>query len=99
MREMRCSQDKWEGAIDGDEVSLEDGGMYHYDPVTALEELNEDAVLPHPAHLRDMIVRMGMGPESAVKLNRSFQEYIHKFGELQTLLRPILQELADARQR
>ena len=71
--------------------------MYHYDPVTALEELNEDAVLPHPAHLRDMIVRAGIDPASAVKLNRSFQEYIHKFGELETLLRPILQELADAK--
>ena len=31
--------------------------MYHYNPETALEELNEDAVLPHPVHLRDMIVR------------------------------------------
>ena len=25
--------------------------MYHYDPETALEELNEDAVLPHPVHV------------------------------------------------
>ena len=24
------------------------GGMYHYDPGTALEELTEDATLPNP---------------------------------------------------
>ena len=31
--------------------------MYHYDPNTALEELNEDATLPNPVHVRDMILR------------------------------------------
>ena len=31
--------------------------MYHYDPVTALEELNEEAVLPNPVKLRDMMLR------------------------------------------
>ena len=31
--------------------------MYHYDPSTALEELREDATLPNPVHLRDMILR------------------------------------------
>jgi hypothetical protein len=70
---------------------------YHYDPVTALEELTEDAVLPHPSHLRDMIVRAGIGPERAFELNRRFQEYIHGFGELQALLRPMLEELAEAK--
>ena len=30
--------------------------MYHYDPATALEELNDDAVLPNPVHLRDMLL-------------------------------------------
>jgi hypothetical protein len=30
--------------------------MYHYDPNTALEELNEDATLPNPVHVRDMIL-------------------------------------------
>ena len=56
---------------------------YHYDPIAALEELNEDAVLPHPSHLRDMIVRAGLGPERAVDLNRKFRDYIQRFGELQ----------------
>ena len=71
--------------------------MYHYDPVTALEELNEDAVLPHPSHLRDMIVRAGLGPERAIELNRKFQDYIHRFGELQALLRPMLEEMAASK--
>ena len=31
--------------------------MYHYDPNTALEELTEDATLPNPVHIRDMILR------------------------------------------
>ena len=74
-------------------------GMYHYDPVTALEELNEEAVLPHPAHLRDMIVRAKPAPERAVELNRRFHEYIERFGELQSLLRPVLEELAQAKVR
>ena len=71
--------------------------MYHYDPATALEELNEDALLPHPSHLRDMIVRAGLGPERALELNRRFQDYIHGFGELEALVRPMLQQLAAAK--
>ena len=68
--------------------------MYHYDPQAALEELNEDAVLPHPVHLRDMIVRSKLAPDQALELNRKFQEYLHEFGELQNLVRPVLEELA-----
>lgn len=67
--------------------------MYHYDPQLALEELDEDAVLPHPAYLRDMIVRAGLTPERALALNRKFQEYVHRFGELEKLVRPVLDEL------
>ena len=70
---------------------------YHYDPVTALEDLNEDEVLPPPSLLRDMIVRAGLGPERAVELNRCFHEYIRHFGELQALVKPILEELAAKR--
>jgi hypothetical protein len=68
--------------------------MYHYNPETALEELNEDAVIPHPVHLRDMIVRARLQPERALALNRSFQEYLAAFGELQKLVKPVLEELA-----
>ena len=68
--------------------------MYHYDPETALEELNDDAVLPHPVHVRDMIVRAELTPKQALELNRMFQTYLEKFGELQKLVRPVLEELA-----
>jgi len=68
--------------------------MYHYNPQTALEELNEDAALPHPVHLRDMIVRSRLQPERAVALNRNFQDYLHAFGELQKMVTPVLEELA-----
>jgi len=73
--------------------------MYHYDPETALEELNDDAVLPHPVHVRDMIVRAELTPKQALELNRTFQTYLEKFGELQKLVRPVLEELARGRQR
>ena len=68
--------------------------MYHYDPATALEELSDEAVLPHPVHLRDMIVRARLDPERALALNRSLQDYLHAFGELQKLLKPVLEELS-----
>lgn len=67
--------------------------MYHYDPETALEELNEDAILPHPVHVRDMIVRTRLSPEKVLELNRQFQDYLHAFGELQNVVRPLLEEL------
>jgi hypothetical protein len=82
-----------------DRVSLGDDGImaYHYDPEIALEELTDEALLPHPSNLRDMIVRAGVGPERAVDLNRRFLEYIHGFGELQSIVRPMLEELAKAK--
>jgi hypothetical protein len=71
--------------------------MYHYNAGTALEELNEDAVLPHPVHLRDMIVRRQLAPDRALELNRKFQEYLLRFGETQQLARSVLEELASER--
>ncbi|MGH9630750.1 MAG: hypothetical protein ACRD7E_20750 [Bryobacteraceae bacterium] len=68
--------------------------MYHYDPVTALEELQEDAILPHPVHLRDMIVRRELTPGEALELNRTFQEYLRVFGEAQKSARSVLEALA-----
>ena len=68
--------------------------MYHYNPETALEELTEDAVLPHPVNLRDMIVRSRLQPDRALALNRTFQEYLHAFGELQKMVQPVLEDLA-----
>lgn len=67
--------------------------MYHYDPGTALEELRDDAVLPHPVHLRDMILRTKLEPNTALDLNRDFQEYLAQFGEAQKLAKGILERL------
>jgi len=44
--------------------------MYHYDAATALEELQEDALLPHPVKLRDMILRHELGAQDAQLLNQ-----------------------------
>lgn len=79
-------------ALDG--LQLGGTGMYHYDPTQALEELQEDAVLPHPVKLRDMIMRNQLGPQDAQLLNHEFQEYLTRFGELQKLGRAILEKLS-----
>ena len=69
--------------------------MYHYDPVTALEELSEEATLPNPVHLRDMILRKRLRPEESLELNRLFTEYQKFFGETQKLGKKILKHLAE----
>jgi hypothetical protein len=68
--------------------------MYHYDPKTALDELRDEATLPHPVHLRDMILRTRLDPTMALDLNREFHEYLTRFGELQGLAREILEKLS-----
>jgi hypothetical protein len=68
--------------------------MYHYDPKLALDELRDDAVLPHPVHLRDMILRTKLDATTALELNRDFQEYLTSFGEVQKTAREILERLA-----
>jgi hypothetical protein len=73
--------------------------MYHYDPETALEELSEDAVLPHPVHVRDMIVRSRLTPDQALELNRRFQGYLQAFGDAQAVVKPILEDLARAKRK
>jgi hypothetical protein len=73
--------------------------MYHYDANIALEELQEDALLPHPVKLRDMILRTQLGPEEAKLLNHEFQDYLTRFGELQKVARGILQKIAAGRRK
>ncbi|MGE5112487.1 MAG: hypothetical protein ACM3JB_16600 [Acidobacteriaceae bacterium] len=68
--------------------------MYHYDPITALDELREDATLPNPVHLRDMMLRAHMKPDQSLELNRVFVEYQKRFGELQKMGRELLEKLA-----
>jgi hypothetical protein len=65
-----------------------------YDPRAALDELNEDAVLPHPVKLRDMILRTKLDPAGALEVNREFQNYLSHFGETQKIARQILEKLA-----
>lgn len=69
--------------------------MYHYNPVVALEELNEDAVLPNPVRVRDMLLRAHLDVEHSLDYNRQFTEYQRKFGELQELGRQLLQGLCE----
>jgi len=69
--------------------------MYHYDPSLALEELRDDAVLPHPVHLRDMILRTKLDATLALDLNREFQDYLARFGDLQKIAKDILEQVAS----
>ena len=73
--------------------------MYHYNPNQALEELQEDALLPHPVKLRDMILRNQLGPQDAQLLNQEFQEYLSRFGEIQKLAKVILEKLASGQRK
>jgi hypothetical protein len=73
--------------------------MYHYDPKTALEELRDDAVLPHPVHLRDMMLRTKLDATTALELNRDFQYYLASFGEVQKTARGILERLATGERK
>lgn len=68
--------------------------MYHYDVPTALEELSEEAVLPNPVHMRDMILRAHLAPERSIEANRLFLDYQKHFGEAQKLGKQLLQSLA-----
>ena len=68
---------------------------YHFDPRQALEELNEDALLPNPVFVRDMILRAKLSPDTALELNREFQNYLAHFGETQKLGRSLLTRLLE----
>ena len=73
--------------------------MYHYDAATALEELQEDALLPHPVKLRDMILRHQLGVADAKSINHDFQDYLARFGESQKIARGILEKLASTNRK
>ncbi len=73
--------------------------MYHYDPRQALEELQEEALLPHPVRLRDMILRNQLGPQDAQLLNHEFQDYLTRFGELQKVAHTILEKLSSGQRK
>jgi hypothetical protein len=68
--------------------------MDHYDAKAALDELKEDAVLPHPVRLRDMILRTQLNANDALDLNREFQNYLTHYGETQKVALEILEKIA-----
>ena len=68
--------------------------MSHYDAKSALDELKEDAVLPHPVRLRDMILRTKLNAGDAFELNREFQDYLAHYGDTQKIALDILEKLA-----
>ena len=70
--------------------------MDHYDAKSALDELKEDAVLPHPVRLRDMILRTQLNAEDALEMNREFQTYLSRYGETQKVALEILEKLATS---
>ena len=68
--------------------------MYHHNPLTALEELTEDATLPNPVHVRDMMLRRKLTADQSLELNRIFIEYQKFFGEARKLGKEILERWA-----
>jgi hypothetical protein len=68
--------------------------MEPFDVKSALEELREDALLPHPVRLRDMILRTPLDAGEALELNRDFQNYLTQYGGTQKLALEILERLA-----
>lgn len=70
--------------------------MEPFDVKSALEELREDALLPHPVRLRDMILRTSLDATDALELNREFQSYLTQYGETQKLALEILEKLAHS---
>jgi hypothetical protein len=70
--------------------------MEPIDVKSALEELREDALLPHPVRLRDMILRTSLDAADALELNREFQTYLTQYGGTQKLALEILEKLAHS---
>ncbi len=68
--------------------------MEPYDVKAALDELKEDAVLPHPVRLRDMILRTQHNAGEAIEMNREFQSYLAHYGETQKVALEILEKLS-----
>lgn len=67
-----------------------------FDPSAALEDLREEAVLPNPVRVRDMILRTEHSPEQALELNRKFTAYQQAFAEAQRLAAGLLAELENS---
>lgn len=68
--------------------------MDRFNPALALEELNEEARLPNPVLMRDMLLRAHLVPEQSLELNRQFVEYQKHFGEALKIGKALLNDLA-----
>jgi len=69
--------------------------MSLFDAKSALDELREDALLPHPVRMRDMILRTQLNAADALEMNRIFQNYLTNYGETQKVALEILEKLAS----
>jgi hypothetical protein len=69
--------------------------MSLFDAKSALDELREDALLPHPVRMRDMILRAPLNAVDALEMNRVFQNYLTNYGETQKVALEILEKLAS----
>ena len=63
------------------------------DPVQALEDVNEEGLLPNPVKLRDMLFHAKLAADQSLELNRQFTEYQKHFGEALKLAKLILGKL------
>ena len=64
------------------------------DPQQALEDLNEEALLPNPVKVRDMLFHAKLAPDQSLELNRQFTEYQKYFGQALKLAKDILGALS-----
>ena len=70
--------------------------MPNLDPKLALTELEEEAVLPNPVLVRDMIFRARLDAEQLLAANRGLKDYLQAYGKSQEIARPLLKILAAA---
>lgn len=63
-------------------------------PLDVLQDLKEEAMLPNPVKLRDMLFHAKLTPDLSLELNRQFTEYQKHFGEALKLGQQILSKLA-----
>lgn len=63
-------------------------------PQQALEDLNDETILPNPVKVRDMLFHAKLAPDQSLELNREFSEYQKHFGQALRLAKEILAKLA-----
>jgi hypothetical protein len=63
-------------------------------PQQALDDLNEEGILPNPVKVRDMLFHAKLSPDQSQELNRVFTEYQRHFGDALKLAKEILNRLA-----